>query len=253
MRSPRWVERIQREAASSQRSSSTRVWNSASRYRSNFRAMFWLCARISGPNGILLLRHVAELFEQRQIRVGLDVAGDARVAVPVPGAAEVARRIDHADVLDARLAQPRARQQAAEAAADHHHLDLVRERRAREARLGVGIVEVVGEAALHLDVLRVAVVAQALVALLAIAGAQRVRVESGALRVARSGCRGGHGRRSSASQRKLQHLHGWCKRRRSAGGRPRKRTPGAVASARTRGRYAPSDARRSRSCVTNLR
>ena len=86
---------------------------------------------------VLLARHVAELFEQRQVDVRLDVAHRARVAVPVPGAAEVAALLDDAHVVDAGLAQPRAGQQAAEAAADDHHLDLVGERRAREARRDV--------------------------------------------------------------------------------------------------------------------
>ncbi len=127
--------------------------------------------------GVLLLRHVADLLEQRQVGVGLDVAGDARVAVPVPGAAEVRGRVDDADVLDAGLAQPRAGQQPPEAAADHQHLDLVEERLALEAGLRVGVVEEVGELALDLDVLLVAVLAQALVALLAVLLAQGRRVE----------------------------------------------------------------------------
>src|SRR5216683_462283 len=56
--------------------------------------------------GILLLRNVAGLLEQRQIDVGLDIALRARIAVPVPGAAEVAAFLDDADVLEAGLAQP---------------------------------------------------------------------------------------------------------------------------------------------------
>ncbi len=35
--------------------------------------------------GIFLLRDEAELFEQGQIGVGLDVAGDPGIAVPIPG------------------------------------------------------------------------------------------------------------------------------------------------------------------------
>jgi hypothetical protein len=38
---------------------------------------------------VFLLRHVAEFLEQRQITVRLDVALRARIAIPVPGAAEV--------------------------------------------------------------------------------------------------------------------------------------------------------------------
>ena len=58
-----------------------------------------------GRARVLLARHVAELFEQRQVDVRLDVAHRARVAVPVPGAAEVAALLDDADV---RRRRPRA-------------------------------------------------------------------------------------------------------------------------------------------------
>ena len=129
-----------------------------------------------GGLGVLLLRHVADLFEQRQVHVRLDVARCARVAVPVPGAAEVAALLDHADVVDARLAQPGAGEQAAEAAADDQHLDLVGQRLAFD-RVDVGVVDVALELADHLDVLLVADVTQPLVALFAILVAQRIRIE----------------------------------------------------------------------------
>ena len=68
--------------------------------------------------------------------------------------------LDDADALEARFAQPRAHQQAAEAAADDRDLDLVEQRLAREARLDVRVVDVVRELRRHLDVLLVAVRAQ---------------------------------------------------------------------------------------------
>jgi hypothetical protein len=117
-------------------------------------------------------------FEQREIGIRFDVTSDAGVAVPVPGAAEVTGRIDHADPFDARLSQSRTGEQSAEAATDHHHLDLIEQRLAFEAGLDIGIVEVVGELLLDLDVLLVAVVAQAPVALRSVAGPQRVGVEA---------------------------------------------------------------------------
>ena len=83
------------------------------------------CARISGREGVLLLRDVAGLLQQRQVDVALDVALRAGIAVPVPGAAEVAALLDDADALDPGLAQPGAGHQAAEAAADDQHVDLV--------------------------------------------------------------------------------------------------------------------------------
>ena len=68
-------------------------------------------------------------------------------------------------------------QQPAEATADHDHLDLVGERFALDRSIDVGVVDVVGEVALHLDVLLVAVVAQTLVALLAVLLPEGVGIE----------------------------------------------------------------------------
>ncbi len=126
---------------------------------------------------VLLLRHVADLLEQRQVGIRLDVAGDAGVAIPVPGAAEVAGRIDDTDALDTRLAQPRSRQQPAEAAADDRNLHVVEQRRAGEARRDIRVVEVMGEPPFDLDVLLVPIGAQPPVALLAVSLAQRIGVE----------------------------------------------------------------------------
>ena len=67
--------------------------------------------------------------------------------------------------LDAGLAQPGAGEQPAEAAADDDDVDLVGQRLALD-RLDVRVVDVVGERRRDLDVLLVAVGAQALVALL---------------------------------------------------------------------------------------
>ncbi len=149
---------------------------------------------------ILLHRHVAQLFQQRQVDVAFDVAGRAGIAVPVPGAAEVAALLDDPDVRNPGLAQPRGGQLPAETAAHHHDLDLVGQRLAAEARLHIGIVEVAGELTGDLAVLGVAVAAQALVAFLAVLGAQRLWVETEVARGRRSGSRGrervGHGVRS---------------------------------------------------------
>src|SRR5580700_4999558 len=126
---------------------------------------------------VLVLGDVVQLFEQRQVAVALHVAHRARIAVPVPGAAEVAGALDHADLVEPRLAQARAHQKAAEPAADDGDVDVVEHRRAREPRLDVRVVDVVGEVALDLDVLADAVLAQALVALVEVLLVQRVRIE----------------------------------------------------------------------------
>ena len=83
-----------------------------------------------------------------------------------------------ADVFDAGLAQARADQQPAEAAADDQHLDVVVQRRARSIGFDVRIVEVVRELADYLEVLRVAVCAEALVALQPVLLAQCIGVKA---------------------------------------------------------------------------
>ena len=117
-----------------------------------------------GGVGVLLLGDVPDLFEQGQIDVGLDVAHRARVAVPVPGAAEVATLLDHADVVDAGFTQTSAGQQPAEPSADDHDFDLVGQRLTHD-RLDVRVFEVVRELARDLYVLVVRVGTQALVTL----------------------------------------------------------------------------------------
>ena len=100
----------------------------------------------------------------------------AGIAVPVPGAAEIAALLDDADVLDAGLDQPRAGDKARKAAADEGEGDVVGLRRARGDRR-IGIVEIVRELALDLKILIVAVGAQPLVALLQIFLAQPLLVD----------------------------------------------------------------------------
>ena len=55
--------------------------------------------------GVALARDVAELLEHGEVDVRLDVAHDAGVAVPVPGAADAAGLVDDANAFDAGLAQ----------------------------------------------------------------------------------------------------------------------------------------------------
>jgi hypothetical protein len=74
---------------------------------------------------VALLRDVVELLEHRQVDVRLDVAHDAGVAVPVPGAADAAGLIDDADPLDPRLAQVGAGDDPRDPPAHDHHVDLV--------------------------------------------------------------------------------------------------------------------------------
>ena len=81
-----------------------------------------------GREGVFLLRHVAELFDQRQVAVAFDVALGAGIAVPVPGAAEIAAGFDDVNVVDAGFVEARAGQQSAETSADDYYVDLVVQR-----------------------------------------------------------------------------------------------------------------------------
>ena len=117
---------------------------------------------------VLFLGDVAELFEQRQIDVRLDVALRSGIAVPIPGAAEVAALLDDANVFDARFAQTRASEQAAEPAADHNDLDFIEKGHTVDGCVDIRIFDVVRESVPHLDVLLVTFDAQALVPFVAV-------------------------------------------------------------------------------------
>src|SRR6266481_5682029 len=127
--------------------------------------------------GVPLLRDIAGLFEQRQIDVRLYIALRTRIAIPVPGAAEIATLLDDADTLHAGFAESRCREQAAEAAADDHNFDRVVQRLARETRIDIRIVHVPTEVAFGFDVLMIAVSTHALVALEPVPGTEFLGVE----------------------------------------------------------------------------
>ncbi len=126
---------------------------------------------------VLLGRSVAGLFEQRHVHHRRGVALRAGIAVPVPGAAEVAALLDNAHIGNARFHQPRTGDEPCETAADECKRHVVRLRRAFHERR-VRIFEIVRELAGDAQVLLVAVGAQTFVALLEILAAHRVFVES---------------------------------------------------------------------------
>ena len=78
----------------------------------------------------LRLEHVlhrgdrADVFEERQVDVGLHVARRARVAVPVPGAPEVTAALEDEVVVDALLRQARRGEHPGEPATDDHDIGL---------------------------------------------------------------------------------------------------------------------------------
>ena len=127
---------------------------------------------------VFLRGHETGLFQQRKVDIAFNVAGRARVAVPVPGASEIPALLDHANVLHARLAQARTGQKAAKAAADHDNIDLVAQRRTLDHLVDIRVIDIGLEVILDLDILLIAVRAQALVALCAVPRAQGLGIES---------------------------------------------------------------------------
>ena len=95
--------------------------------------------------GVFLCRDVAGFLKQRQVDIAFNVASRARIAVPIPGAAEITCPIDDAEILDALLPQARTGEKPAEAAADDCDLCFFDDRRARKAwfdiRVGVEVAE----------------------------------------------------------------------------------------------------------------
>ncbi len=137
-----------------------------------------------GAVGVLLARHVPGLLEQRQVHERCGVALGAGIAVPIPGAAEVAALLDDSDVVDAGVAELRSGHEPGEAATDERERHLVEQRLTIDG-FDVGVLDVVLEDAGDLDVLLVAVGAQPLLALLAVLAPQRLTVDLGARVVAR--------------------------------------------------------------------
>src|SRR5579885_2193641 len=98
-------------------------------------------------------RDVPHLFEQRQVAVGFDVAGDTGIAVPVPGAADVAAFFAESHVDETGVPQLVPEQQSAETGADHQDLAFVGQRLARNRRFRIHVVQVLLELAFHRDVI----------------------------------------------------------------------------------------------------
>ncbi len=202
---------------------------------------------------VLLRRHVPGLFEQRHVDERSGVALRTGVAVPVPVAAEVSGLVDDADIVDTRLFQPRARDEACEPAADEREGDVVALGLPLDDRR-VGVVEIVRELAREPDVLVVAVGAQPLGALLGVLLLQRLLID---LRRSR-GVDGWHGDRHTWRLRS-------CERAGSArsldrgvkfGTRPPSVMSPAAASSKIRPWPTPGCQRRSRrdsSCDCSVR
>ena len=114
-----------------------------------------------GGTRVPLGGHEAGLFEKRQVGVRLHVALATRVAVPVPGATEVAALLDHAEVMHAESRQLDGSHHPGEPTPHNHPRGLLDERVSSENPLDVGVRVEVGERARELAVLLVPVDSEA--------------------------------------------------------------------------------------------
>ena len=113
---------------------------------------------------IFLGRHMAGFLEQRHVDHRGGIALRAGIAVPVPGAAEIATFLDDAHIGDAGFHQPRAGGQPCKSAADKSETNMVGFRCALDHRR-IGIVEIMRKLPGDFEVLLVAVGAKPFVAL----------------------------------------------------------------------------------------
>ena len=77
------------------------------------------------PVGESLRRHVAGFFQQGHIAIGVIVALNSRIAVPIPDPAEVAGMLDDPEIVDARLLQMDACQHPREASAENRDVQFL--------------------------------------------------------------------------------------------------------------------------------
>lgn len=124
-----------------------------------------------GTLGVLLGGDVTEFLEQRHVDIGLDVAGDFGIAVPVPGSADVGGLIDQPHVVHTELLAPGPDQQPAEAGAHHGDVDGVVNRVSAEVRVGPGVLAELAESTGDRDILRNPVGTEPALAFLGILGA----------------------------------------------------------------------------------
>ena len=84
--------------------------------------------------------HVAGLFKKGKVGVGLNIAHATGVAVPVPGAAEVAALFHDAEIGDSLVLQVDAREHAGKPATNNDNFSFFNDRITGEVGIGVGIL-----------------------------------------------------------------------------------------------------------------
>ena len=77
---------------------------------------------------ILLLGHIACLFQKWQVAIRLNITLCPWIPVPVPGSTEVGGGFNDAEIRDAALFEPRACHQTAESRTNYSHIDVNIER-----------------------------------------------------------------------------------------------------------------------------
>jgi hypothetical protein len=96
---------------------------------------------------------VAGLLEIWEINVGFDIAPDPRIAIPVPGSAEISGVVNDPEVIHARLAELDCGGKSADACAHDDNVHLIGLNRPQSGFTAVRVVAKSGEIALDGDVL----------------------------------------------------------------------------------------------------
>jgi hypothetical protein len=94
-------------------------------------------------------REVLHFLQQREVAVRLDVAGNPRIAIPIPGAADVAALLTKANILKTGFPQLVPEHEPSEAGADDENFALVGERLALDRFSRVDVFHVATEVAVH--------------------------------------------------------------------------------------------------------
>ena len=125
---------------------------------------------------VLCRRDVTRLLKERKVDHGCGIAHRPGVAVPVPGAADVATSLDDRHVVDPRLLEAGTSHEPGEPSPNDGHGDVLVDGVTR-LDLHVGVIEEVCESPRWFEVLLIAFGAKPLVALKAVAPRKLVVID----------------------------------------------------------------------------